>query len=438
MVKNKVVRNEIVKDKKATRREIFGFMMFDFANSSYTTIIITAVFNAYFVSVVVNQANKGELLWAITLSISYFLVMIFGPVLGAIADYSSTKKRFLFISYLLCIVFTALLFFVRPGYIIPGMVFVIISNIGYSASENFVSSFLPDIADEENIGRISGYAWSFGYVGGLTALAICLMLILFYHPGEDVNIPVRLTNLVTAFFFGSAAIPTFLWVRERRRGDMLSRKRNYFKVAFQRLSHTFQNIRAFKELVKLLISMFFFYSGIAVVISFAAIYAQKELGFTPGMSVLLIIVVNITAALGAFLFGFLNDRIGLKKCILITLFIWIGTVTAAYFIREAKPFWVIANLAGIAMGSSQSSARAMVGIFSPKSKSAEFFGFWGFSGKFSAIMGILSFGIMSYIFSSNRFAILSTLFYFLIGVLIMLFVSEKVGREAALNYVDEV
>lgn len=431
-------RNETAKDKKAARREIFGFMMFDFANSSYTTIIITAVFNAYFVSVVVNQANKGELLWAVTLSISYFLVMIFGPVLGAIADYSSAKKRFLFISYLLCIVFTALLFFVRPGYIIPGMIFVIISNIGYSASENFVSSFLPDIANEENIGRVSGYAWSFGYVGGLMALAICLMLILFYHPGGDVNISVRLTNLVTAFFFGAAAIPTFLWVRERRRDNLLSRNRSYFRVAFQRLSHTFQNIRAFKELAKLLLSMFFFYSGIAVVISFAAIYAQKELGFTPGMSVLLIIVVNITAAFGAFLFGFLNDYIGLKKCILITLLIWIGTVTAAYFIREAKAFWVIANLAGIAMGSSQSSARAMVGIFSPKSKSAEFFGFWGFSGKLSAIMGILSFGIMSYIFSSNRFAILSTLFYFLTGMIIMLFVSEKGGRKAALNFVDEV
>mgnify|MGYP005843425411 CR=1 FL=1 len=433
-----MVKGKMSKDKRADRREIFGFMMFDFANSSYTTIIITAVFNAYFVRVVVNQANRGELLWAITLSISYFLVMIFGPVLGAIADYSSTKKRFLLVSYLLCVVFTALLFFIKPGYIIYAMIFVIISNIGYSASENFVSSFLPDIADEENIGRISGYAWSFGYVGGLIALAICLILILFYHTEGDVNIPVRLTNLVTAFFFGTAAIPTFLWVRESRRYSIPSRTGSYFGIAFQRLTHTFQNIRAFKELVKLLLSMFFFYSGIAVVISFAAIYAQKELGFTPGMSVLLIIVVNITAALGAFLFGFLNDLIGLKRCILITLLIWIGTVTAAYFIREAKAFWVIANIAGIAMGSSQSSARAMVGIFSPKSKSAEFFGFWGFSGKLSAIMGILSFGIMSYIFSSNRFAILSTIFYFLIGITIMLFVREKGGREAALNFVDEV
>jgi UMF1 family MFS transporter len=215
-------------------------------------------------------------------------------------------------------------------------------------------------------------------------------------------------------------------------------KKNYFRIAFHRLSHTFQNIRTFKELVKLLLSMFFFYSGISVVISFAAIYAQKELGFTPGMSVLLIIVVNITAALGAFIFGFLNDIIGLKRCILITLLIWIGTVTAAYFIREAKAFWIIANIAGIAMGSSQSSARAMVGIFSPRSKSAEFFGFWGFSGKLSSIIGILSFGIMSYIFSSNRFAILSTLFYFLIGIVIMVFVSERGGREAALNFVDEV
>ncbi len=426
-----------VDEGKARRREIFGFMMFDFANSSYTTIVITAIFNAYFVSVVVNQANKGELLWAVTLSISYFLVMLFGPLLGAVADHTNKKKHFLFATYLLCVVFTALLFSVKPGYIIPAMVFVVISNIGYSASENFVSSFLPDIADEENMGRISGYAWSFGYVGGLLSLAICLMLILFYRPEGDANLSVRLSSLVTASFFGVAAIPTFLWVRERRKEPGLFRKESYFRIAFKRLSMTLQNIRAFKELGKLLLAMFFFYSGIAVVISFAAIYAQKELGFTPGMTVLLIIIVNITASVGAFLFGFLNDLIGLKESILITLLIWIATVAAAYFIRSRGPFWVVANLAGIAMGSSQSSARAMVGLFSPKSKSAEFFGFWGFSGKFSAIMGILSFGIMSYLFSSNRFAILSTVFYFLVGMIIMLFVSEKEGRKAAINFVDE-
>jgi UMF1 family MFS transporter len=420
------------------RREIFGFMMFDFANSSYTTVIITAVFNAYFVRAVVNEANRGELLWAISLSISYFLVMIFGPVCGAMADQTGRKKRFLFVTYLLCVIFTALLFFVKPGYVRMAMVFVILSNVGYSASENFVSSFLPDIAEENEMGRISGYAWSFGYVGGLLSLVICLLIISLYKPTGDETLPIRLSALVTALFFGAAAIPTFLWVRERRRDVTSDRGNGYFKMAFHRLDATWRNMGKFKELAKFLIALFFFNAGIMVVISFASIYAQKELGFTPAMTVLLIIVVNITAIIGALLFGLLGDRIGLKRTLTITLIIWVVTVIVAYFVHTQKLFWIVANLAGLAMGASLSLARALVGLFSPTSKSAEFFGFWGFAGKFSAILGILSFGLMSYLFSSNRLAILSTIFYFIVGLVILLFVNEKRGREAAVSYDDEL
>jgi len=424
-------------ERKARRREIFGFMMFDFANSSYTTVIITAVFNAYFVRVVVNQANRGELLWAVTLSISYFLVMVFGPVFGAAADYSSTKKRYLFVTYLFCVVFTALLFFIKPGFIIPAMIFVVLSNIGYSAGENFVSSFLPDIAGEKEMGKISGYAWSFGYIGGLLSLAICLILITYLKAGPNTHLSVRLTNIITALFFGIAAIPTFLWVRERGAERILDRNQSFFRIAFGRLAATYRNIGEFGELVKFLFSFLLFNSGIMVVISFAAIFAQKELGFTPGMTVLLIIVVNITASIGAFLFGFLDDTVGTKNTVMVTLFIWIATVITAFFVHSKQLFWIVANLAGIAMGSSQSSARALIGLFSPRTKSAEFFGFWGFAGKFSAILGILSFGIMSYLFSSNRVAILSTIFYFVAGFVLLLFVNEKRGRLAAVEYRDE-
>ncbi len=423
-------------ERRVRRREIFGFMMFDFANSSYTTVIITAVFNAYFVQAVVNQANKGELLWAVTLSVSYFLVMVFGPVFGAAADYSRSKKRYLFVTYLLCVVFTGLLFFIKPGFIVPAMIFVVLSNIGYSAGENFVSSFLPDIAGEKEMGKISGYAWSFGYIGGLLSLAICLVLITYFRTGKDTYLSVRLTNLVTAVFFGIAAIPTFLWVRERGEKRIPEQRRNFFRIAFGRLAATYRNIGEFRELGKFLFSFLLFNSGIMVVISFAAIFAQKELGFTPGMTVLLIIIVNITASVGAFLFGFLDDTVGTKNTVMATLSIWIATVITAFFVHSKQLFWIVANLAGIAMGSSQSSARALIGLFAPRSKSAEFFGFWGFAGKFSAILGILSFGIMSYLFSSNRVAILSTIFYFVAGFVLLLFVNEKRGRLAAVEYRD--
>ncbi|HEB31631.1 MAG TPA: MFS transporter [Spirochaetes bacterium] len=426
--------------RRTRSREIFGFMMFDFANSSYTTVIITAVFNVYFVQVVVNQANRGELLWSITLSISYAIVVVLGPIFGALADYSGTKKRFLFFTYLLCVVFTGLLFFIKPGYIVPAIVFIVLSNVGYAASENFVSSFLPDIASGYDMARISGYAWAFGYVGGLLSLGICLVIITFYHPAgaETSFLPIRLSNLVTALFFGVAAIPTFMWVKERKARMKIPAGENIFSVSFKRLAVTLKNIREFKELVKFLISFLFFYSGIAVVISFAAVYAQKELGFDTGMTVLLVIVVNITASVGAFIFGFIAGKIGAKKTILVTLIIWIVTVSIAYVVRSKQWFWLVANLAGIAMGASQSSARALVGLFSPPSKSAEFFGFWGFAGKLSAILGLLSFGIMSYLFKSNRIAITSTIVYFIIGFIILIFVNEEKGRSAAVNYVDNM
>jgi len=213
---------------------------------------------------------------------------------------------------------------------------------------------------------------------------------------------------------------------------------NIFSISFKRLAVTYKNIREFKELVKFLVSFLFFYSGIAVVISFAAVYAQKELGFDTDMTVLLVIVVNITASVGAFIFGFIDDKVGSKKTILVTLIIWIITVSIAYVVRSKQWFWLVANLAGIAMGASQSSARALVGLFSPPSKSAEFFGFWGFAGKLSAILGLLSFGIMSYLFKSNRIAITSTIVYFIIGFIILIFVNEEKGRSAAVNYVDNM
>jgi UMF1 family MFS transporter len=426
-----------LKDAVQRRREIFGFMMFDFANSSYTTVIITSVFNAYFVQAVVNQANRGELLWSVSLSISYFLVMMLGPVLGAIADHGGLRKRFLFATYLLCVIFTCMLFFVRPGYVVTAMVFVVLSNLGYSMGENFVSSFLPDIAEEERMGRISGFAWAFGYIGGLLSLVLCLLVLTSLSEVADHTLPIRLTNLVTALFFAAAAIPTFLFLRERGVRQSLSGARGSLRIGFRRLRDTTRRIGGFGELVKLLLSLLMFNSGIAVIIAFASIFAQKELGFTPAQAVLLIIVVNVTGSVGGFGFGLVVDAIGKKNTLLITLIIWVLTVISAFFIKGKIHFWIIANFAGIAMGSSQSVARALIGVFTPRSRKAEFFSFWGFAGNFSKIIGLLTFGVISSRFMSNRLAILSTVFFFFAGMVILLFVDEKKGRRAALEYVDE-
>jgi UMF1 family MFS transporter len=327
-----------------------------------------------------------------------------------------------------------MLFFVRPGFVVPAMVLFIFSNIGYAMGEIFVSSFLPDIAGEERIGRVSGFAWAFGYIGGLLSLVLCLLVLTKLTGFGKEDLPVRLTNLVTALFFGAAAIPTFLYVRERGEKKSLSTGTGFVGVGFSRLASTFRHIRQFRELMKILVSFLMFHSGIAVVIAFAAIFAQKELGFTPAQTVVLVITVNIAGVPGGFGFGLISDSLGRRNSLLITLLIWIAAVTSAFFITNRTQFWIVAILVGIAMGSSLSVARALVGVFAPRSKSAEFFSFWGFAVNFSRILGILTFGVLSFLFESNRLAILSTIVFFIAGIVILLFVNEDRGQRAALAY----
>ncbi|MFC1670400.1 MFS transporter [Spirochaetota bacterium] len=431
------------KKQKSSFKEIFGWCMFDFANSAYTTIIITAIYNVYFVSVVVSESiygkGYGEFLWgSITIPISYLAVILIGPVIGALADFSGSKKKFLFGSYIMCIIFTALLFFVKKGDVTPAIILIILSNIGFAAGENFASAFLPELAYTKDMGKVSGYAWSFGYWGGLISLAICLAVIMGMKDTIDKTLPVRLATLITAGFFAISAIPAFLWLKERKSREEMPGGYNYFTIGFKRLYDTFQNIKKFKELMKFLVTFLIYNCGVTVIITFAAIYAVKTLRFSMQESIILIIVVNITASIGAFLFGLIQDKIGSKNTILITLTLWVVTVIWAYFSETKLTFWMLANVAGIALGSSQSASRALVGLFSPESKAGEFFGFWGFAGKIGAILGPMTFGALTLATGGNqRIAIIATSVFFILGIIGILFCREKEGIEAAGAYEAE-
>ncbi len=434
------MNNENKKTPKASRKEIFGWCMFDFANSSYTTIIITAVFNAYFVSVVASPKiyakGFGEFLWgSVAIPVSYLMVIITGPVLGALADFSGSKKKFLFMSYILCVIFTALLFFVKEGDVLPAIILIIISNFAYASGENFASAFLPDLANKEDMGKISGYAWSFGYWGGLLSLAVCLAAITYFKNTINSDIAVRSSALIAAAFFALSAIPTFLWLKERKNKEVMPPGYNYFTIGFKRLYDTYKSIRYFKELLKFLATFLIFNSGVMIVITFAAIFAEKVFNFTVTENIFLIIIVNITASIGAFLFGFVQDKIGSKRTILITLVLWLITVILAYFSRTKANFWLLANVAGLALGSTQSASRAMVGLFSPETKSGEFYGFWGLAGKLGAILGPMTYGLLVLLSEGNqRTAILATGIFFILGIVGMFFCNEKEGIQSAKLY----
>ena len=412
--------------------------MYDFANSGYTTVVLTAVFNAYFVGVVAGTGpdTKGvaTLLWTVAMAITNLLVLLTAPVLGAIADQGAHKKYFLGLTTVGCVVFTAALAFVGAGDVVSGMLFVVLATLMFSSGENFIAAFLPEIANAKNMARISGYGWSLGYLGGLFVLGLCLAYIQWARAhGEGATQYVPVTMWITAVMFAVAALPTFAWLRERATPQPLPSNEGYMRVGFRRVRHTLAHARHYRDLFRFLITLAVYYCGINAVVVLAAIYAQEVMGFTMQENIFLILVVNVTAAAGAFGFGLIQDYLGSVRTLAITLVIWIVAMVMAYFIDSRAGFWVVANMVGIALGASQSAGRALVGQFSPPERSAEFFGLWGLAGKLAAVIGPLTYGLVTYASRGNhRLALLATAIFFVAGLMLLLTVDERRGRTAAL------
>ena len=421
------------------RREVLAWAMYDFANSGYTTVVLTAVFNAYFVGVVAgdgaDKSGAATLLWTVAMAITNILVLASAPVLGAIADHGAYKKRFLAYTTVGCVLFTALLGFVGRGDVALGMTLVILSSLMFASGENFIAAFLPEIAAQKDMGRISGYGWSLGYLGGLLVLGMCLVYIQWAQSQEQaVTQYVPVTMWITAIMFALAALPTFLWLRERALPQPLAPGENYIRIGFARVRHTFQHARRYRDLFRFLVTLAVYYCGINTVVVLAAIYAQEVMGFSMQENIMLILVVNVTAAIGALAFGLVQDRLGSVRTLAITLMVWILALVIAYFTETRAAFWIVANLVGVSLGSSQSAGRALVGQFSPPERSAEFFGLWGLAGKLAAVIGPLAYGLVTFLSHGNhRLALLSTCGFFIAGLLMLLTVDERRGRAAALS-----
>lgn len=411
--------------------------MFDFANSGYTTVVLTAIFNAYFVGIVAGNGpdrdGTATLLWTLATSLTNALVLVSAPVIGAIADHGACKKRFLLASTLGCIAFTALLATVGPGDVVSGMLLLMASAFMFHTGEDLIAGFLPEIADEHDMGRVSGYGWSLGYLGGLLVLALCLAYVrLAQAHGEGADHYVPVTMLITATAFLLAALPTFLWLRERAVPHPLPSLQAALRIGFERVRQTLTHVRYYRDLFRFLVALSIYYCGIYTVIVLAAVYAQQVMGFDTGETILMILVVNVTAAAGAFGFGVVQDRFGSVLTLASTLLVWIAALVLAFFIETRTGFWVVANLIGIALGSSQSAGRALIGLFSPRARSAEFFGLWGLAGKLASIVGPLSYGAVAYWTSGNhRLALLTTTVFFIVGLLMLFSVNESRGRVAA-------
>jgi len=439
--------------KRASWKELFGWCMFDFANSSYTTVIITVVYGDIFSRLIVpgsadpeNPYRYGNMLWALALAISYVLVVISGPVFGAIMDFSARKKQFLFASYILCIVSTALLYFSsKPGDIWLPFVLIIVSNFAFASGENFASSFLPFLAPKEDLGKVSGYAWAIGYFGGLASVILVNTL-------GEVKLEnfenLRLVGPYTAGFFLVAGIPTFLFLQEHGAAFMKPTGVSYFQIGLNRVMTTLHSIRKFQDLMIYLVSLFFAMAALGIVISFAFIYGAQVVGINETHKVVMFVVLQFTAAGGAFVFGIIQDKLGALKTFNLTLVIWIVCVIAIFQVipitetlnamlgTSFTPQWVfvvITSLAGGGLGATQSSSRAIVGMFSPMSKTAEFFGLWGLSGKIAAAVGLFAVSYLQTVASlKSSFFIIGV--FFALSLLVNFLVKEERGVQTALSY----
>ncbi|MGH8763240.1 MAG: MFS transporter [Nitrosospira sp.] len=418
-----------------SRREAWSWAMFDFANSGYTTVVITAIFNAYFVAVVTNNQEWGTFAWTAALAVSYALIMLVGPALGAYADAYAAKKRLLFLTTIGCVVFTAMLSFVGSGDLWLAVVLIILTNFFFGCGENLIAAFLPELAKSKALGKVSGWGWSLGYIGGLVSLGCSLAYVTWAQgQGKQADQFVPVTMLITAVLFAVSSIPTFLYLKERALPQQHLAGRNVVREAFARLGDTLNHVRDYRDLGRFLACLVFYQAGIQTVITLAAIYAQQVMGFDTADTMLLVLVVNVTAAAGAFAFGNMQDRLGHIRTIALTLSGWIIMVLVAWMADTRAMFWLAANIAGLCLGASQSAGRALVGYLSPGSRRAEFFGLWGLAVKLSSILGPVTYGLVSWISrGDHRLAMLITGIYFIIGLIILISIDIQRGRLAALH-----
>ncbi|HLB00441.1 MAG TPA: MFS transporter, partial [Bacteroidota bacterium] len=404
--------------------------LFDFANTAFSVIVVTVIYSRYFTN---HVAGGRRLYWGLAVSISMVLAALLTPPLGAAADSTGNRKKFLLILTLLSVAATMLLSTVQAGMIVWGMSLFILANIGFEGGLVFYDAFLPNLTTPEKYGRVSGYGFAMGYLGALAVLLIVQAAL------KDAADPayldsVRRSFLIAGGFFLVFSMPLFLWVGEPP-GDRVPGG-GYIREGARRAGSTLSSIvrdPGLTPLKKFLLAFFLYNDGIITVITFAAIFADETLHMSDSDIIVFFAIVQTSAIVGSFVFGFVTDRIGPKRTILLTLTGWIGIVIGAYFVTTVAVFYVIAFLAGTAIGSTQSASRSMMALLTPKNREAEFFGFYdGLFGKSSAVAGPAVYGLLSDA-AGERVAILSIGVFILAGLLLLRGVESPLpgGRRGA-------
>jgi UMF1 family MFS transporter len=409
-----VLKTDLTTAGSSSCSRIFIWSLFDFANTSFSIVVVTFLYAVYFKEIVCENKPIGDFYWSIGTSAAMLITALIAPILGAIADHSAGKKRFLLFFTILCIVCTGLLVFVGRGQLFLGLTLFILANIGFEAGLVFYDAFLPELTTPKNYGRVSGYGFAMGYLGSLATLAIVYPFIIMNAA--------RMTFIVSAVFFLIFALPLFLFLKEKM--DFKKSSQSYIRIGVQRVASTLSHLKNVKNLAVFLLAYFFYIEGVNTVIFFAGNYAHTTLHFTDKDLLIFFATVQTTAIVGSVVLGIIADSIGQKNTIIISLLIWLVTIGLAYYSDSTNSFYIVGLLAGAGMGSCQSTSRSFMSKLTPPERKTEFFGFYSFFGKSSAIVGPLVFGYLSYITGSQKASILSIGVFFVIGMCVLFFVKD--------------
>lgn len=416
-------------------RVVWSWAFYDWANSAYTTLVLTFIYSTYFTQAMAPDELTGTTWWSRALALSAILTALVSPILGAAADRAGARKRFLAVTTALCIGATALLAFVPPS--LPSAAWLalalfVIADVCFEVGYVFYNAFLPTIASPERIGRVSGYGWGLGYLGGLVCMGIALVGFVqpevpWFGLSTEQGFNIRATNLLVAVWFSVFALPFFLFVPEQRLGNV----RVDVGAAFREMGQTLRAIGRYGEIVKFLLARLIFNDGLVTVFAFGGIYAAGTFGMTLSEVIVFGVVLNVASGAGAVAFGFLDDRIGSKKTIMLTLVALSVATTMAVLAPNRAWFWAAGILIGLFVGPNQSASRSLMARFVPETQQAEFFGFFAFSGKATSFLGPILLGTVTAAFGSQRAGVATVLVFFLVGGTLMATVNERRGIEAA-------
>jgi UMF1 family MFS transporter len=414
---------------KQYRKVINSWVMYDWANSAFATTIMAAILPVYYSKVAgaMLSGNKPTYYWGYTVSVALIITAFLSPIMGAIADYTGAKKRFLMMFAAIGIFFTALLYFVTTGDWLMASVLFIISNVGFAVSDVFYNSLLPHIAKPEDIDQVSTKGYAIGYVGGGILLAINVFMIRFMN---DVQLAARLSFVSVSVWWAVFTIPLILNVKEPSPASNALETSNPVSAGFRRLHNTFRDLRQYRQLLVFLFAFWIYNDGIGTIIKLATIYGA-EIGIGINTLIGTLLMTQFVGIPFSFGFGWLAKRVGNKPCIYIGLIVYTLISICGYFISTAWQFWVLGFMVGTVQGGTQALSRSLYGSMLPRAKTAEFFGFYGMSSKFAGIFGPLVFSIVTQISGTGRVGIIFLAIFFLIGAILLSKVDVKQGIRRA-------